>query len=87
MVLIKRVAVVFIFSTPTGFLGLETVMNLEEFSISVNCFTSCCSSLNNTCSVILFHINTLPDSVETIYLEGEINQTLVRLTNFKLLTR
>jgi len=64
-----RVAVVRTFSTPARLLGLETTMNFDDFSINVNCLTFFCSSLNNTCSVILFQMRTLPDSVDTIYLK------------------
>jgi len=64
-----KLAVVRMLSIPTGLLGLEMAMNFDEFSISINCLTFRCSSLNKTCSVILFHIRTLPDSVDTIYLK------------------
>lgn len=64
-----RIAVVRTFSTPVGLLGLETAMNFDEFSMSDNCLTFVCSSLNNTSSVILFQIRTLPDSVDRIYLK------------------
>lgn len=69
ILLIINVAVVFVDSTPGGLLGLETVANFEPSCISINCLTSACSSLNNTCSVIRFQIKTFPDSVEIIYLQ------------------
>lgn len=64
-----RRAVVLILSTPLGLFGLETVKNLVEFSINLSCLTFACSPLNNTCSVILFQINTFPDSTDIIYLK------------------
>lgn len=70
---IIRVAVVRTFSTPGGLLGLEMAKNFDEFSISVNCLTFACSSLNSTCSVILFHTRTLPDSVDMIYLKIKLS--------------
>lgn len=73
ILLIIRVAVVRTFSTPGGLLGLEMAKNFDEFSINVNCLTFACSSLNSTCSVILFHTRTLPDSVDTIYLKIKLS--------------
>lgn len=62
-------AVVRIVSTPCGLFCLDTVMKFESSLPSVSCLTSFCTSLNNTCSVMRFQIRTLPDSVQTMYLQ------------------
>ena len=62
------VAVVRTKSVPGGLLGLDIARTFVPFSIKVSCLIPNCSSLKITCSVSRFHISTLPDSAEMMYL-------------------